>query len=195
MWIMTLWEHSTPPVQWGVVISASLVAAVCDVRTRRIPNLLSGSVLVAGFAWAAVTGGWAGLADALAGGCLLAFPFVLLFAIGGGGAGDAKLMGALGSWLGLVNGSIALVAVLLSGGVLAIGFSLAAKRFRRLLSNLARIALHAVTAVYVVVIGRKLSGAPSPLPKLHEMQTMPYGMGIFIGVCIAAGGVFSWRGG
>ena len=30
-----------PQLQWGVVISASLVAAAIDLRTRRIPNLLT----------------------------------------------------------------------------------------------------------------------------------------------------------
>ena len=100
MWAATLWDHNMLPLQWGVVIGTALAAAVCDLRTRRVPNLLTGPIVLAGLAWGIWVGGWAGLADSVAGCLLLAIPYVLLFVFAGGGAGDAKLMGAIGSrWL------------------------------------------------------------------------------------------------
>ena len=48
----------------------------------------------------------------------------MLFVFAGGGAGDAKMMGALGAWLGLANGVVALVAVALSGAVIGLGYAL-----------------------------------------------------------------------
>ena len=94
--------------QWGVVIGASLFAVVSDIRQRRIPNALTFPLLAVGLIWAACFGGLAGLLEALGACALLALPYVLLFIFVGGGAGDAKLMGAIGAWLGLRYGLVAL---------------------------------------------------------------------------------------
>src|SRR6056297_2650346 len=107
MWT-ALWHDSVPLIQWATVLGASLAAAGWDIRCRRIPNFLTGPVLLAGLIWAAASAGWAGLGDSLAAAALLGLPYVVLFLQCGGGAGDAKLMMALGAWLGLVNGVVVL---------------------------------------------------------------------------------------
>ena len=191
MWATTLWHQNMLPLQWGVVIGTALAAAGCDLRTRRVPNLLTGPILLAGLAWGIWVGGLAGLADSVAGCLLLAIPYVLLFVFAGGGAGDAKLMGAVGAWLGVVNGAVALVAVALAGIVLAVGFALARKRFGAALVNVGRI----VNAVLMfLVVRRRLSEAQSLLPETAAMEKVPYAVAVFAGVCIAAGGLFIWRG-
>ena len=102
-------------LQWGVVIGASLVAAAFDLQTRRIPNALTMPLLLAGLIRAIWLGRLLGLADAAAACFLLAMPFVLLFVFAGGGAGDAKLMGAIGAWLGLAQGMRVLLCVAAAG--------------------------------------------------------------------------------
>lgn len=111
MWLTTLWEQGLQPVPWAVVVAASLVAAMTDIASRRIPNILTGPLLLGGVVWAAWTAGPSGLADSISACVLLALPYVLLFLFAGGGAGDAKLMGAVGAWLGMVNGLIVLSCV------------------------------------------------------------------------------------
>jgi prepilin peptidase CpaA len=114
----------------------AVVACVWDLRTRRIPNDVTfGSALIA-LAVATVTGGATGLLWALAGwglGLLLFFP---LFALRGMGAGDVKLLAALGAWLG--PGVIVWVALYcaIAGGVMAIVVALARGYLRHALSNL-----------------------------------------------------------
>ena len=176
-------------LQWGVVIGVSLVGALCDLGVRRIPNLLTLPALLAGLGWATWVGGAMGLIDATVGCLALALPFVLLFVFAGGGAGDAKLMGAIGAWLGLLNGVIALLAVVFSGLVLAIAFALAKRQLRTALVNLARMASIAIVAVST---RSRLGGAGILAAGSRDMQTIPYGVGIFAGVCLAAGGVFAW---
>ena len=106
--------------QWGVIISASLVSAIWDVRSRRIPNMITFPLLLAGLIWATWHGGLSSLAEA-AGACvLLALPYVFLFVFANGGAGDAKLMGAIGAWLGFKQGIIVLCCVATAGIILAI---------------------------------------------------------------------------
>jgi Flp pilus assembly protein protease CpaA len=114
--------------QWGVVIGASLVAAGGDLRERRIPNALTVPLLVVGLLWATWIGGLSGLAEAVAAVILLAAPYVLLFVFAGGGAGDAKLMGAIGAWLGLTQGVVVLLCVAVTGMILAVVKAIAQKR-------------------------------------------------------------------
>ena len=78
VWVETLWDQPMRWLQWGVVLSAALAAAVMDVRTGRIPNRLTGPLLVAGLGWSVCVGVAPGLADALAACLLLACPYVLL---------------------------------------------------------------------------------------------------------------------
>ncbi len=190
MWTTTLWDHGNQPLQWGVVIGASLVAALFDLAWRRIPNLLTGPVLLTGLFWAFLVGGLAGLADSALACGLLMLPFVLLFLLAGGGAGDAKLMGAVGCWLGVKNGLAALMVVCVVGIVLAVAFALAKGRMQAVLRNMAMMAF----AGLFVVLGRgRPKDARALWPDSDKMQAMPYGVAIFSGVCLAALGVFLWR--
>ncbi len=107
------------------VVAVALVACVSDIRTRRVPNLLTLGGAAAALIFSALQGGLAGFGWSAAGwltGAVLFFPF---FAVRGMGAGDVKLIAALGAWLGafdalylaaftaLAGGAMALVAVLL----------------------------------------------------------------------------------
>ncbi len=177
------------PLAWGVAIGTALTAAVLDVTTGRVPNWLTGPVLLIGLMWAMLSGGAAAAADALTGCIVLALPFVLLFVFAGGGAGDAKLMGALGAWLGLVSGAIVLGAVALSGVVLGIAVAVAKRRTSVVLVNIRQISR---AALFLRHRHTNLSGMHDLLPRTEDMQSMPYGVAILAGVCLAAGGMWIW---
>jgi Flp pilus assembly protein protease CpaA len=114
-----------------VIVGASVVvtaaSAVTDFRSRRIPNWLTLTAFVLGLLFRLATEGTPGLLDAGLGfGAGFGTLFVL-WVCGGGGAGDVKLMGALGVWLGL---SLTLAALLLSVVIVCL-LSLAAPLFSR----------------------------------------------------------------
>ena len=185
-----LWNHPMLYLQWGAVIGTSLVAAFIDIRTRRIPNLLTIPSLVAGVVCAALIGGFAGLLDSVFGCLLLATPFVLLFVFAGGGAGDAKLMGALGAWLGIANGLVALVAVLAAGVVIGLGYALSKKSLTPVLRRVG--AMSSQWFLGALLTGRvRPQGASSS--EREEMLAMPYGVSIFSGVTLAATTVMIWH--
>lgn len=190
MWNMPLWHHDMLPVQWGAVIGASLAGAVCDVRKQRIPNRLTLPVFLSGLAWAIWVGGLRGWVDAVCGCLILATPFVILFAFAGGGAGDAKMMGALGSWLGVINGVVALVSVVVAGALCGLGYALVKKQFRAMLNRLWQILFRLV--LMLSPHGRS-ARAYAVFPEDKDSLAMPYGIPIFSGVCAAALGVFLWR--
>src|SRR5262245_24901739 len=86
------------PSHMALVVAS--LACVSDLRTRRIPNALTFGSAIAAIAVHGVTDGTSGLTTGAGGwlaGVALFFP---LFALGGMGAGDVKLLGALGAWLG-----------------------------------------------------------------------------------------------
>ena len=95
--MLSVIHENATVIQWGIVIGASLIAAITDLHRRRIPNALTVPLLLFGLIKSTCLAGGSGLLES-AGACfLLALPFVLLFIFAGGGAGDAKLMGAIGS--------------------------------------------------------------------------------------------------
>lgn len=88
---------------WPAAVLMMLVAAaaaVTDIRSRRIPNPLAVAGFLAGFALNAAMGGADGLLRAAAGAGLAMLVYFPLFLLRGMGAGDVKLMMALGAIAG-----------------------------------------------------------------------------------------------
>lgn len=82
------------------VLTFTVIAAISDVRTRKIPNKMTVPMCIAGLvyqlAFFQLNGLWAALAGFAAGFGI----FFVLWMIGTAGGGDVKLMGALGPWMG-----------------------------------------------------------------------------------------------
>ena len=190
-WQMELIEKNIIIIQWGVVIGASLGALVLDLRSRRIPNILCGPLFAAGLIWAIWNGGINGFGNSIAAAFVLAFPFVLLFLFAGGGAGDAKLMAAIGTWVGLQQGITVLACVCIAGGILAVVTAIVKKRLRGVVINI-------VLYIYIFIIGLSgkrgiRSAADLARPEQMDRLTVPYGVAIFAGVCAAAGWEVIWK--
>jgi prepilin peptidase CpaA len=100
------------PPSWLLVLVVGLfttAAAVWDWRYWRIPNNLTLPTFALGLLYQVLFYGLPGLADAGLGFlCGFGVLFVL-WLVGGGGAGDVKLMGALSVWLGLRQTLLVLV--------------------------------------------------------------------------------------
>jgi prepilin peptidase CpaA len=112
-----------------------LVATIVDLRTRRIPNEVTATMtgIGVGLALTGVSGVpvWASLAG-FALGVLLMLPG---HALGATGAGDVKLMAAVGAIVGPGLVVRAFLFTAIAGGVLAIGVAL---RRRQLAATVAR---------------------------------------------------------
>src|SRR5262249_5512954 len=83
-----------------IVLAVAVAACATDLRSRRIPNMLTFGAAAAAFVFALCTGGWSALAFSCLGWIVGASVFLLPFSLGGLGAGDVKLLAALGAWLG-----------------------------------------------------------------------------------------------
>jgi prepilin peptidase CpaA len=102
---------------WILAIILTIIAGMGDLRTRKIRNVLTVPALLCGIVTNTLLSGWHGFALSLEGagvGLGLLLPVVLLRGLG---AGDWKLMGALGAFVGpRMTFTILMVSVCLAAG-------------------------------------------------------------------------------
>jgi len=96
------------------------LASISDLRTRRIPNALTFSAVAGALAFHLITGGVTAAGWSLAGCALGALIFFPMFALRGMGAGDVKLLAAVGAWLGPGQAVMVALAASLAGGCVAL---------------------------------------------------------------------------
>ncbi len=107
-------------VQQLILLTALLILAVVfDLRERRIPNWLTFPFMAAGLAYHGAVNGLPGVLFSAMGLALGILLLIIFYASGGMGAGDVKLMGAVGSLLGPANVLYAFVYSALIGGLYA----------------------------------------------------------------------------
>jgi prepilin peptidase CpaA len=124
-----------------VVIAAATTAAVIDLRTRRVPNVLTLSTAVVGLGLAISGISGIGLVAAAAG-CLVGFSLMLPgFLIGATGGGDVKLLAAIGTLLGPSATLRAFVATAIAGGVVAIVVAMRRGGFMSMLAGTSALVL------------------------------------------------------
>ena len=170
---------------WLLVIGLALAAGWTDWRSRKIPNWLTVTGLVAGVALNSYAYGWEGAKSSLEGAGLalvLLLPVVILRGLG---AGDWKLMGAVGAFLGPESFLVVLIVSVLVAGVMAIVQMIRARRVVRTLKNLV-----------VLVHGFIIFGLrPNPNVSLDDPESLklPFGIAAAIGTLLC-GCAALWHG-
>lgn len=152
-------------------------AVIADLRSRRIPNLLSGPALVIGLTLQALHFGMPGLLGGLAGAALMLAILLLPFALGGIGGGDVKMMTAVGALAGPQLAVFSLAAGMMLGGVV---MAIHLARLGRLRTTLAATATMCATAV--------LAGSVAPLrrrPGTTDTVALPYSVPLGLGTLAA----------
>ena len=175
--------QATPAVVW--LVSAILVeAAVIDGMKLRVPNWLTFHFVIGGLAFAAWSGGASGLLWATGGAALGLALLLPLYAIGGMGAGDVKLLAGVGAWMGPALTLGAFVATAITGGLMALAMVAWSGQYARHWAMLQTIWHEIVTVRDPVLLSEK-AAARKP-----SMMLLPYGIPITVG-SIA---YFGWMG-
>jgi prepilin peptidase CpaA len=163
--------------QWIGAFTLAGIACWFDVRTRRIPNRLTFPATALGVAAATVAHGGPGALSSAVGllvGLLLFFP---LFALKGLGAGDVKLMGALGAWLGTSVVLGVAFYTTLAGGLLALALIVKHGYGRQAVRNLWLLLTHWRVSGLRPLDALTLETAKGP--------KLPYALPIAVGLALA----------
>ena len=105
----------------AIATAAASLAAIVDVRSRRIPNWLTASLALGGVVFNVWRSGPSGIGLALAGAALGLAVLLPFYAVRAIGAGDVKLLAGLGAILGpQVLVSVAIYAALAGGLISAV---------------------------------------------------------------------------
>jgi prepilin peptidase CpaA len=157
----------------AAVLCVGVFATLIDIRTRRIPNVLTASAGLVGLLMAAR--GASGLSvGAALGGAAMGFCLMLpghLF--GATGAGDVKLLAAFGALLGPGPIVTAFLYSAIAGGVLAIAVSVQRGRFRTTMRATARLLASP-------------AGAQTDIDRPAANNRFPYGPAIAVGTAVSA---------
>ncbi len=156
-----------------IALMLAITAAVWDVRQHRIPNWITLPGIVVGMVLRSALLGWKGFVGSVTG-CLLAGGVLLLFyLVRAMGAGDVKLMAAIGSFVGLSQAMNIVLAAAICGGIIGIVYALYRGRLWSTIKNVASLLkFHALAGM-------------QPHPNLNldnpEVLRMPYGLAIALG--------------
>ncbi len=156
--------------------ACAALGAIVDVKSRRIPNLLTGPAILAALALHGIVDGWHGLFTALAAGLICGVIFMIFYVAGGMGAGDVKLMAAVGCLGGLPHIAFLLALTAVAGGVMGVALAMARGRLKETLLNVLSLANH------------HRSEGLKPHPEMNvlnvSMLRLPYGLAIAVGCCV-----------
>ena len=145
------------------------VAAVTDLRSRRVPNWLTATVLLTGFAQSLTRFALTTPLESFAGLCVGFILTFVMYAVGGRGAGDVKLMAGIGAWLGPWPVTWVFAAAAIVSLFVALVQSAAQGKLRALLNNTALMALNAIHvrrlgAEHVMETSRRYRSIDKPMP-------------------------------
>ena len=104
----------------GLLLLAVLGGAIItDLRSRRIPNALIGPALSVALIYSVVTGGVPSLIGSIGGLAVGLALFLPMYSFGAMGAGDVKLLGVTGAFLGPQGAIVAGLAAFVAGACFA----------------------------------------------------------------------------
>lgn len=157
-----------------IVLVVILICSVTDIRSRKIYNSITVPAMALGLLLMGLTHGWQGLLSSSEG-LLLGIGLLFIpFAIGGIGAGDVKLLGAVGALKGMTFVFTSFLYGAAIGGGIALFMIWRQKRMTKSAKNM----FYALS----LVSGNK--GALQVLDKTDLAPSVPYGVAIAAGVLI-----------
>jgi prepilin peptidase CpaA len=157
----------------GTAVAFAGVAAVHDLRTKKIPNWMTGPGIAVGVLLHLVLGGLAQAGWAVLAGLLAGLLFLLFYMAGGMGAGDVKLIAAIGCFVGIGSIKDVLLASVLIGSIFALAMAVKHGKVRETVRNV------------LALVAHHTENGLTPHPDLNvtrqETLRLPYALPIALG--------------
>ena len=158
------------------LVGILIIAAIVDLYIRKIPNLLTYPTIIIALLFNSIYHGISGLLISISGLLLGLIALGVLYVFGAMGAGDVKLMGAVGAVLGPKNVLNAFLFTGIIGGIYALIVIIV--RFQASKKLLNRI----ITMIKTLFVTGNL--VPIPAPEDEKTPKLCYGIAIAIGAII-----------
>jgi prepilin peptidase CpaA len=165
---------SNDPIALFLVVL--LTAAVIDIRSHRIPNWLVFPTAAASIGYHTYTNGLAGFFFSVGGLGLGILLLIFFYLAGGMGAGDVKLMGAVGSFLGAKTVLAAFCFTALIGGIYAMILIIRAGRAKEIVKRFGFMLKMLFTTQKFLYV---------PPQNIDNMPVLCYGIAIALGTVLA----------
>lgn len=153
------------------------LATIQDLRTRRIPNLLTMPAIVLGIIINVYSSGFNGFGNSFMGFMVGIGLLIIPFALGGMGAGDVKLLAAIGALNGPLFALYTFLYTAISGGVIAVIITMVRGRFYL-------VAINAFNALQHFSVYKMLKGDFAPSYIVSSNIKFPYGIAFLSGTII-----------
>lgn len=170
----------------AIMVPGIIWASWIDYAERRVPNWLNAALAVLGFMAQAWFFGWSGVAAGLLGLAVGFATLIVPWLMHGMGAGDVKLMMAVGVWLGPWLTFLSFCVGAVVGGVIAVAMILSTGRLWNAYGNLCTIMtkVSSRSTIFTEFGSAKSFGTTS--------QLLPYGVPLTIGTLIVFFGQSYW---
>lgn len=175
-----------------VLLLLLILSVKHDITERRIPNKLTIPVILWGIVTAGIYSGFNGILFSISGFLVGLAVFFIPFAMGGMGAGDVKLMAAVGSVLGWKLTVYSALLTAIAGGIIVIGYTIYTGKFVGMIKNMG---IHFVKwilyIIYLVTHSDRVYEKYKLLNVLKiddEKIYIPYGVAIAVGTLIVLAG-------
>ncbi|RJG28095.1 A24 family peptidase [Massilia cavernae] len=168
--------HFTDTTQLSLValVVMLVLATTFDVREHRIPNWLVATGATLAVAYHAISPSGEGAIFALTGMAVGTFALMPLYVFRTMGAGDVKLMGMVGAYLGTPAILSTVLATLIAGGVLALLASTCKRTLPQLVCNLRTM----IVQRHIRQMGGAAAGDTQPTESVGKL---PYAVAIAAG--------------
>lgn len=123
-------------VNHALLLILVAVSGFFDLKERKIPNKITFAGILIGILFNLITGGWLGLLHGILGMFAGLAIFFLPFVMGGMGAGDVKLMGAIGALMGWRFSIMTALHSAVVGGVMVLIYLIYTGKLRETLKKM-----------------------------------------------------------
>lgn len=163
----------------ALMLCVVLPAATFDLRYRKIPNWIAVNGFITALVLHLLVGGLPGIRTSLAGFAAAFIVYFVLYLLHAMGAGDVKLMAAVGAVAGIRWWFLILILTFLTGAIMAVFLAVSKGKLRPTLWNTAYLARELIS-FRLPWLARKELDVKNP-----ETLRLPHGLSIAIGAILS----------
>lgn len=181
------------PINACVLVVMLLAASYFDIKEKRIPNFITFTGVILGMIIAIISGGFEGLQFSLIGFLFGIAAFFIPFAFNMMGAGDVKLMGAIGALMGWKFSLSVIVYAAIAGGIIAVVIAIWNKRLVTIImASLGMLLNPLLVYFYKISLNTRIMKIKTFFDSYkldNKKKYIPYGVAIAIGSFLVLNGV------